>query len=133
MADREQVHGTHKYREHCGRILGLSPNIRYVGIMNEFGRTLGGQLRRDVKPLFAPDEARNENFIEATRTRLRKNFDRSIGRTEFTFTQNEKVKIVVLPAEGSFYYITLDKNTELIELEKIIASIRNLIISDKIK
>ncbi len=112
-----------KNKEKCIRILALSPNIRFVGKMNSFGRTLAGQLRKDVVPLFRPDEARNENFIEATRNQLRKAFESSIGKTTYTLTENERVKILTFPHETYFYYITLDKNTTMMDVYKIINSL----------
>lgn len=116
-----------KNKEKCLRILALSPDIRYAGKINKFGRTLGGQLRRGLVPLFKPDEARNENFIEATRQQLRKAFEASIGKTEFTLTQNEKVKILTLPNEVSFYYVTLDKDTTTEDVHKIIDALLELV------
>ncbi|HJS67787.1 MAG TPA: DUF6659 family protein, partial [Nitrososphaera sp.] len=90
---------TTKYRDKCSNILAISPRIRYAGIVNKFGRTMAGGLRKGVVPLLKQDEARNEYFIEATRNQLRKNFERSIGRTEYTFTENEKVKILTIAGE----------------------------------
>ena len=110
-------------KEKCLKILALSPNIRFVGKMNSFGRTLAGQLRKDVVPLFKPDEARNENFIEATRNQLRKAFESSIGKTNYTLTENEKVKILTFPHDTYFYYITLDKSTKMLDVYKIIDSL----------
>jgi hypothetical protein len=115
---------TQKYREKCNSILAVSPHIRYAGIMNKFGRTLTGALRKGVVPLLKPNEARDEYFIEATRNRLRKNFEKSIGRTEYTFTENEKVKILTIASEEHFYYITMDKDTPASEVTKIIEAVR---------
>jgi hypothetical protein len=94
--------------------------------MNKFGRTLAGGLRKGVVPLLKPDEARNEYFIEATREQLRKSFERSIGKTEYTLTENEKVKILTLTNEDNFYYITMDKETPAAEVAKIIESAKKL-------
>jgi hypothetical protein len=95
--------------------------------MNRFGRTLAGGLRKGVVPLLKQDEARNEYFIEATRDQLRRNFERSIGRTEYTFTENEKVKILTISSEEHFYYITMDKDTPANEVTKIIEAARKLV------
>jgi hypothetical protein len=119
-----------KSKESCSRILTTSPKIRYAGKMNKFGRTLGGHLRKGVIPLFKPDEARNENFIEATRNQFRKAFEGSIGKTEYTLTENEKVKILTLPDNDYFYYVTVDKDTSQEELSKIIDVVRKLVIQD---
>jgi hypothetical protein len=118
---------TTKYRDKCSSILAISPRIRYAGIVNKFGRTMAGGLRKGVVPLLKQDEARNEYFIEATRNQLRKNFERSIGRTEYTFTENEKVKILTIAGVDHFYYITMDKDTPASEATKIIEAARKLI------
>lgn len=117
---------TAKYKEICNSILAISPQIRYAGMMNRFGRTLAGRLRKDLVPLLKPDEARNEYFIEATRNQLRKNFEQSIGKTEYTFTENEKVKILTLSSDDHFYYITIDKNTSGGEVGRIIDAAKKL-------
>ncbi|MDQ3853679.1 MAG: hypothetical protein M3299_12690 [Thermoproteota archaeon] len=115
------------YKQKCSSILAVSPRIRYAGIINKFGRTKAGSLRKGVVPLLKPDEARNEHFIEATRNQLRKNFEKSIGREEYTLTENEKVKIVTLSSQEHFYYITMDKETPTNEVMKIIDDIRRLV------
>ncbi|HVX02262.1 MAG TPA: hypothetical protein VHA09_03845 [Nitrososphaera sp.] len=117
---------TQKHREKCSSLLAISPRIRYAGVMNKFGRTLAGGLRKGVIPMLKPDEARNEYFIEATRNQLRKSFEQSIGRTEYTLTENEKVKIVTLTNADNFYYLTLDKDTPSAEVSQIIESAKQL-------
>ena len=115
------------YKQKCNNILAISTRIRYAGIMNKFGRTLAGGLRKGVVPLLKPEEARNEHFIEATRNQFRRNFERSIGREEYTLTENEKVKILTMSSEDHFYYVTLDKETPINEVMKIIEETKTLV------
>ncbi len=117
---------TREYKEKCNSILAISSRIRYAGITNRFGRTLAGSLRKGVVPLLNQNDARNEYFIEATRNQLRKNFEKSIGKTEYTFTENEKVKILTMASEDHFYYVTMDKETPASEVAKIIEAARKL-------
>jgi hypothetical protein len=116
-----------KYKQKCSSILAISPRIRYAGIINKFGRTLTGGLRKGVVPLLKPEEARNEHFIEATRNQLRRNLEKSIGRAEYTFTENEKVKILTIAGQEHFYYITMDKETPANEVMKIIEDVKKLV------
>jgi hypothetical protein len=115
------------YKQECSKVLAISQSIRYAGITNRFGRTLAGGLRKGVVPLLKPDEARNELFIEATRNQLRKSFEKSIGREEYTFTENEKVKILALAGEEHFYYITMDKETPIDEVMKIVENVKKVV------
>ena len=115
------------YKQECSNILAVSPRIRYAGIINKFGRTLAGGLRKGVVPLLKPDEARNEHFIEAKRNQLRKNFEKSIGQEVYTLTENEKVKIITMSSEEYFYYVTVDKETPTNEVMKIIYDVQKLV------
>jgi hypothetical protein len=114
-------------KQECNNILAISPSIRYAGIINKFGRTLAGGLRKGVIPLLKPEEARNEHFIEATRNQFRRNLEHSIGQEEYTLTENEKVKIVTLSSENYFYYVTLDKETPINDVFKIIEEVKTLV------
>lgn len=118
-------------REKCRKILDLSIKIRYVAVVNKFGRTLAGQLRIGIIPLLQADEVRNECFIEATRFQLRKNFESSIGKTEFTLTENAKVKTLTLASHNNnyYYYITIEKDTIEPDLENIIKSVMTCLIN----
>ena len=114
-----------KYREKCNQIIAISPKIRYAGIMNQFGRTIAGALRKGVVPMLKPEEAKSEYFIEAARSQMRKNFEKSIGRTEYTITENEKVRILTIIGNGGqLYYITIDKDASAQEVVKIIEAAR---------
>ena len=124
---------TQKSKEKCQALLNLSSKIRYVGIINDFGRTLAGQLRRGTVPLFKVEEARNEFFIEATRNRMRRDFEYSIGKTEFSITINGKVIILVIPDDtaGYLYYFTFDRNTCVEEIIHVKETARNSVITQK--
>ena len=51
------------YRKKCQQVLNLSKSIRYVGVINKYGRTLTGIIRPGIKPLLKSEDAKNEFFI----------------------------------------------------------------------
>ena len=116
-----------KNKEKCGKILSLSKRIRYVGMINDFGRTIAGKLRVGMVPLLNTEQAINDHFIEATRNNLRKAFYSVIGNAIYTLTEHEKVIMLTVPTDWGFYYITLDKETDYVETREIIDSVRKLI------
>jgi len=114
------------YHDRCVAFLNISEKIRYVGIINRFGRTLSGKLRKNVKPLLSPEQARDEHFIESMRQQLRNSFESSIGKTVFSITKNEFVTLVLVPSktnDGVLYYVTVDKDVSLDEANDIINKI----------
>ena len=116
-----------KNKEKCGKILSLSKRIRYVGMINDFGRTMAGKLRVEMVPLLNSEQAINDHFIEATRNNLRKAFYSVIGNAIYSLTEDEKVIMLTVPTDWGFYYITLDKETEHIEIKEIIDKVLKLI------
>ncbi|MGB8153823.1 MAG: hypothetical protein WCF97_07895 [Nitrososphaeraceae archaeon] len=114
-------------KEKCGKILSLSKRIRYVGMINDFGRTIAGKLRVGMVPLLNTEQAINDHFIEATRNNLRKAFYSVIGNAIYTLTEHEKVIVLTVPIDWGFYYITLDKETGHVEIKEIIDKVLNLI------
>ena len=121
-----------KYNNHPGKsvyhdksiaFLNISEKIRYVGIINRFGRTLSGKLRKNVKPLLSPEQARDEHFIESMRQQLRNSVESSIGKTIFSITKNELVTLLLVLSKTSddvIYYVTIDKDVSLDEVNDII-------------
>ncbi len=111
------------YRKKCQKILNVSKNIRYVGVINEYGRTLTGIIRPGVKPLLKSEQARNEFFIISTLMGLRKILDSSLGKLDYVILKHQKVSIVACQKNKITFYITaLEK-----ELDALIPDIKKLI------
>jgi hypothetical protein len=115
-----------QYKTNCKKILELSSKIRYVGVTNKFGRTIAGQLRTGITPFLKTEEMRNELFIHSMIYNIRKNYEKSIGETEFIFISNKKVDIISFYIDGLVYYITIDKNIDKNELYALNEQIRSL-------
>ena len=117
MSNKEDIR---KHKEICDKILAISPKIRYVGMINKFGKTIAGDLRKGIRPLFKPEQARDEFFLAATREFLRKDFNSTLGKIYFTLTVHEKVKIVSFTSDTVTFYITMEKDTSYDEIVKVV-------------
>jgi hypothetical protein len=111
-------------------ILKISGKIRYAGIINKFGRTLTGKLQNGIMPLLTPEQARDERYIESTRQHLRRSLEVSIGKSIFTIEKNENVTFLLVPdlSKDVLYYITIDKDAMLSEINEIINSVLKKIV-----
>ena len=72
-----------RYKTKCEKISQISKSIRYVGIINLHGRTLAGKINSGTKPLFSPNQVREEFFAIATSVKLRKKSLSVIGQTNY--------------------------------------------------
>ena len=59
------------YKKNCVQIMSLSKSIRYVGIINKYGRTLAGTLKPGIKPMFSRNQVRDEFFAISSFIKLR--------------------------------------------------------------
>ncbi len=112
-------------QEKCLSFLKVSEKIRYAGIINKFGRTITGKLKNGIRPILTPEQARDERYIEAARRQLRRALESSIGKSIFTIEKNENVTFLLIPdtTPDIFYYITLERDTTLTEINEIIIKI----------
>ncbi len=119
---KEKITG---YRKKCQDILNLSDAIRYVGVINSYGRTLTGIIRPNVKPMLKSDQAKNEFFIISTLMTLRKDTESAIGKLDHMIIQHQKILIIIFQKDLVTYYISMDKAEK--NTSKIIESIKKTI------
>ncbi|MFB5627824.1 MAG: hypothetical protein ACE5R5_06470 [Nitrosarchaeum sp.] len=113
------------YRKKCQKILQLSNSIRYVGIVNAYGRTLTGIVRPNVKPLLKSEQVKNEFFIISTLMTLRRDTVSAVGKLDYVILQHQKVSIIIFQKNEMTYYISIDKKEK--NINKIIDYIKKII------
>jgi hypothetical protein len=114
-----------KYRKQCQSILKLSKNIRYSGVINNYGRTLTGIINPNLKPLLKSEEVKHEFFILSTLFSLRKDNVDSLGKLDHIILKHSKVNIVVFQKNNVTFYISINSKEK--SLDKIISLIKKII------
>tara|TARA_B110000438_G_scaffold77376_1_gene77560 strand:+ start:720 stop:1106 length:387 start_codon:yes stop_codon:yes gene_type:complete len=114
-----------KYRKQCQSIVKLSKNIRYAGVINNYGRTLTGIINQNLKPLLKSEEVKHEFFIISTLFSLRKNNTDSLGKLDHVILKHSKVNLVVFQKNNITFYISINSKEK--NLDKIISSIKKII------
>ena len=112
------------YRKKCQAILALSGNIRYVGIVNSYGRTVTGILKTGVKPILTRENAREEFFVVPTMIGLRKYTEEEMGRLEYAILSHRKLSVIVLQRDTITYYITISKKEK--DIAALISRIKKI-------
>jgi len=114
-----------KYRKQCQKILDISNNIRYAGVVNAYGRTLTGMIKPNLKPLLQSEDFKNELFVISTLVSLRKDTVGTIGKLEHVVLQHQKITIVILQKNNVTYYVSINRKEK--GLEKIVSLIKKTI------
>jgi len=114
-----------EYRKKCQKIIQVSQNVRYAGIINAYGRTLTGIVRSDIKPLLKSEQVKNEFFIVATLMNARKEAIKAVGKLDYVLLEHQKVSIIVFQKNKITFYVSIDKNEKNVNL--IISKIKKII------
>jgi len=114
-----------KYKKQCQTILQISSNIRYAGVINNYGRTLTGVIKPNLKPLLKSEEVKHEFFIISTLFSLRKDNENSLGKLGHIVLKHSKVNIIVFQKKDITFYVSINSKEK--SLEKIISLIKKII------
>ena len=114
-----------KYKKQCQSIIQISNNIRYVGVINNYGRTLTGIIKPNLKPLLKSEEVKQEFFIISTLFSLRKDDANSLGKLDHIILKHSKVNVVVFQKRDITFYVSINSKEK--SLDKIISSIKKTI------
>ena len=114
-----------KYKRQCQSIIQISNNIRYVGVINNYGRTLTGVIKPNLKPLLKSEEVKQEFFIISTLFSLRKNGVNSLGKLDYIILKHSKVNVIVFQKSDITFYVSINSKEK--SLDKIISLIKKTI------
>lgn len=115
------------YRKKCQTILELSKSIRYVGLVNEYGRTMTGILRPGLAMLLTNESTRNEFFLVSTMLTMRNKASAALGNMDSIILKHDKVTVVIFQRKEGIYYISVNKSVTPDAVNKIIAKIKKII------
>jgi len=113
------------YRKKCQQILNISKLIRYVGAINEYGRTLTGIIRPGIKPLLKSEDAKNEFFIVSNLITLRNSQATVLGDLDYALLKHKKVILIIIPNRNVTFYITIDVNVK--PISEVISKIKKIL------
>ncbi|MHB8603174.1 MAG: hypothetical protein ACYC6W_05455 [Nitrosotalea sp.] len=116
-----------QYRKKCQSILELSKSIRYVGLVNEYGRTLTGIFRPGLATLLSKEPARNEFFLVSTMLAMRNKVNSALGNMDSATIRHDKVTLVIFQRKEGIYYISVNKSVTPDAVNQIITKIKKII------
>ena len=104
----------------CENILTFHSDIRFAGIIDKMGKLVAGGMREGLKSM-EHDSA--ELYLEfALRSDMRKDFDREFGKTLYSYSIRENVKLASFPLGQ--YILRVSMETKVPHNEIIGATLR---------
>ena len=116
-----------QYKKKCQTIIQLSKSIRYVGLINEYGRTLTGIIRPGLKTLLTNEPARDEFFLVSTLLSMRTKTSTALGKMDYALFKHGKITIIAFQRNDGIYYISLNQSVAPNSLLQLIQKIKKII------
>jgi hypothetical protein len=118
-----------KFQKLCNDIFALNPNIRFAGIVNKMGTLVAGGMRQSVKSMEDKGDSSKLYLESVLRSEMRKDFDKEFGKTIYSFSEREKIKIASFPLyNDNLLRVSIEKQEQ--SHQKIIESILKIIHDD---
>ena len=115
-----------KLQKICNDIFALNSNIRFAGIVNKMGTLVAGGMRQSIKPMENEVDSSKLYLESALRSEMRKDFDKDFGKTIYSFSEREKIKVASFPLHNDHLLrVSIEKQEQ--SHEKIIQSILKII------
>jgi hypothetical protein len=117
----------HQFEKLCDDIFGLSPQIRFVGIISRMGKLVAGGMRKGMQSRVSREDSLSLYLEVALRNEMRKDFDPEFGRTIYNFSERERIKLASFPLDGYLLRVRMENDVPHSELIENILKILNSI------
>ena len=108
------------------KIVALDSNMRFASIIDHNGNILEGIMNEGKTSL--DSQKQEEHFCKqvAKRRKMRKEFDRQLGKVRFVHVEREKVKQFAIYTKRKIVFVTLEPELTIQRKMKIVNSIKRL-------
>lgn len=88
-----------KFGKLCNDIFTLSPTIRSAVVIDKIGKLVAGGMREGIKSMEDKEDSQKLYVEFALRSVMREEFDKEFGRTIYSFSEREKIKLASFPLD----------------------------------
>lgn len=108
------------------RIIGLDQSMRFASIIDLNGNIIEGIMKSGKTSL--ESQKQEENFCKqvAQRRKMRKEFDKSLGKVRYVHVEREKVTQFVIYTKTKIIFVTIEPELTIQRKMKIINSIKRI-------
>jgi len=101
-----------EYEKRCNEIL-VDPEVRFAGLLDEFGKLLAGGLKENICFRLS-EEQMNSICVElAARVEKRKKYDKELGRVKYSTSRREHVVILSFPIYEKVIMVVAEPNVNI--------------------
>jgi hypothetical protein len=96
----------------CNSIFDVNEKIRFVGMIDQMGKLIVGDMKKDTPSLEKNDGSIRLYLGYAINNILRRDFDNVFGKVIYTFSEREKIKLLTIPIDEYLLLVSFDKSAD---------------------
>lgn len=106
----------------CEEIFSLNAGIRFVGVITRMGKLVAGGMRQGTQSMEQGEDSSKLYLEFALRNEMRKNFDQAFGKTLYSFSERERIKLSSFPFGAYLIRVSMERDVEhVIIIKEILA------------
>ena len=121
MSDRN-----HKFGKLCNDIFALSSTIRSAVVIDKIGKLVAGGMREGIKSMEDKGDSQKLYVEFALRSVMREEFDEEFGKTIYSFSEREKIKLASFPLDD-YHILRVSMEKEESHHDELIENIKKII------
>jgi hypothetical protein len=121
-----------KFDRICNEIFALSPTVRSAIVIDKMGRLVAGGMREGITSMEERDDTQKLYVQFALRSVMREDFDEQFGKTVYSFSERERIKLASFPLDDQ-YIVRVSIEKEESRHNEIIDNILKVISKNKNK
>ena len=100
-----------KFEIICNEVFAVSTSIRSAIVIDKMGRLVAGGMREGVKSMEEKDDSQKLYVQFALRSVMREDFDEQFGKTIYSFSERERIKLASFPLDNQRHIlrVSIDK------------------------
>ncbi len=91
-----------KFDRICNEIFALSPAVRSAIVIDKMGRRVAGGMREGITSMEEKDDTQKLYVQFALRSVMREDFDEQFGKTLYSFSERERIKLASFPLDDQY-------------------------------
>jgi hypothetical protein len=120
-----------KFDQICDEIFALSPAVRSAIVIDKMGRLVAGGMRKGITSMEEKDDTQKLYVQFALRSVMREDFDEQFGKTLYSFSERERIKLASFPLDDQ-YIVRVSIEKEESHHTAIIDNILRIISNSKV-
>ena len=116
---------TEELESFCDEILNLDSKIRFSGIINDKGKLLVENKRKDLKVFIDPNDIEILLMETALGVRMRREHDEQLGPMNFTISYGRNMISMIFPFETKILCVTAEQDLDFLKISFLILQLLN--------